>query len=61
MIYSSQVWTYVHPEYRIRKSMEIATIIGNKGYFVEHSVADAKFNNYLPIVQKMTNSFGLIK
>lgn len=55
------IWTYVHHNYRIRKSIEIATIIGNKGYFVDYTVADPKFNNYLPIVQKMINSFGLIK
>jgi hypothetical protein len=55
------IWTYVHPKYGIRKSIEIATIIGNKGYFVDYTVADAKFNNYLPIVEKMINSFGLIK
>jgi hypothetical protein len=33
-----------------RKSMEIGTIIGNNGYFVD----------YLPIVQKMINSFEVI-
>ena len=54
-------WTYVHPEYGIRKSIEIASIIGNKGYFIDYTVAAARFNNYLPVVQKMINSFGLIK
>jgi hypothetical protein len=52
------IWTYVHPRYGTRKSIEIATIIGNKGYFVDYTVADAKFNNYFPVVQKMINSFS---
>jgi hypothetical protein len=52
------IWTYVHPKYGTRKSIEIATIIGNKGYFVDHTVVDAKFDNYLPVVQKMINSFS---
>ena len=55
------IWTYVHPIYRMRESIEIASIIGNKGYFVDYTVADTKFNNYLPIIQKMINSFDLIK
>jgi hypothetical protein len=55
------IWTYVHPRYGTRKSIEIATIIGNKGYFVDYTVADAKFNNYLPVVQKMINSFSTVR
>jgi len=34
----------------MRESIEIASIIGNKGYFVDYTVADTKFNNYLPII-----------
>jgi hypothetical protein len=55
------IWTYVHPKYGTRKSIEIATIIENKGYFVDYTVADAKFNNYIPIVQKMINSFSTVR
>jgi hypothetical protein len=56
------VWTYTHPTYGIRKSIEIATVIGGgKGYFVDYTAAAAKFSNYLPIVQKMIESFEIIK
>lgn len=55
------VWTYTHPTYGIRKSIEIATVIGDKGYFVDYTAAAAKFSNYLPIAQKMIESFEIIK
>jgi hypothetical protein len=55
------VWTYTHPTYGIRKSIEIATVIGGKGYFVDYTAAAAKFTNYLPIAQKMIGSFEIIK
>jgi hypothetical protein len=55
------VWTYTHPTYGIRKSIEIATIIGSKGYFVDYTAAVAKFSNYLPIAEKMIESFEIIK
>src|SRR6266487_6547116 len=54
------VWTYTNPSYGIRKSIEIGTIIGNKGYFVDYTAAEGKFQNYLPLVQKMINSFEII-
>ena len=54
------VWTYTHPTYGIRKSIEIATIIGSKGYFVDYTAAVAKFSNYLPIAEKMIESFEVI-
>ena len=54
------VWTYTHPTYGIRKSIEIATVIGGgKGYFVDYTAAVAKFSNYLPIAQKMIESFEI--
>jgi hypothetical protein len=55
------VWTYTHPTYGIRKSLEIATIIGSKGYFVDYTAAAAKFSDYLPTAQKMIESFEIIK
>jgi hypothetical protein len=56
------VWTYTHPTYGIRKSIEIATVIGGgKGYFVDYTASAAKFSNYLPIAQKMIESFEIIK
>lgn len=54
------LWTYNHPIYGIRKSMEIGTIIGNKGYFVDYIAASSKFSDYLPIIQEMINSFEVI-
>jgi len=51
------LWTYNHPIYGTRKSMEIGTIIGNKGYFVDYTAASSKFLDYLPLIQEMINSF----
>ena len=53
------LWTYTHPTYGIRKSMEIGTIIGNKGYFIDYTAASSKFLDHLPIVQKMISSFEI--
>jgi hypothetical protein len=55
------VWVYTHPTYGIRKSIEIATVIGSKGYFVDYTAAEEEFSTYLPIAQKMIESFGIIK
>ena len=55
------VWTYTNPVYGERKSIEIGTIIGNKGYFVDYTTAKTKFQNYLPLAQKMIKSFEIIK
>jgi hypothetical protein len=54
------IWTYTSPTYGIRKSIEIGTIIGNKGYFVDYTAAEDKFQDYLVVVQKMINSFEII-
>jgi hypothetical protein len=43
--------------YGTRKSMEIGTIIGNNGYFVDYTAASSKFLEYLPLIQEMINSF----
>jgi hypothetical protein len=42
----SIVWTYNNALYGMRKSIEIGMVIGNKGYFVDYTVAEAKFKNY---------------
>jgi hypothetical protein len=55
------MWLYKHPSYGLRKSIEIGTIIGNKGYFIDYAAAAEKFFDYLPIVQKMVNSFEIIR
>jgi hypothetical protein len=55
------VWTYTHPMYGIRKSIEIATVIGSKGYFVDYTAADANFSKFLPVAEKMIKSFQKIK
>jgi hypothetical protein len=54
------IWTYTNPTYGMRKSIEIGTIIGGKGYFVDYTAAEGKFQKYLPVVQKMINSFEII-
>jgi hypothetical protein len=51
------LWTYNHPIYGTRKSIEIGTIIGNKGYFVDYTTASSKFLDYLPLIPEMINSF----
>jgi hypothetical protein len=55
------VWTYTHPTYGIRKSIEIATVVGGKGYFIDYTAAAAKFSDYLPTAHKMIESFEIIK
>ena len=54
------VWTYTHQTYGSRKSLEIATVIGGKGYFVDYTAATANFSNYLLDAQNMTKSFQTI-
>ena len=55
------VWTYTHPTYGIRKSIEIATILGNSAYFVDYTAATADFSKFLPVAEKMVESFQKIK
>jgi hypothetical protein len=52
------VWTYINPIYGPRKVMELGTLIGkDTGYFVDYSASTERFNHYLPLVQKMKNTF----
>jgi hypothetical protein len=42
------------------KTMEIGTIIGDKVYYIEYIAEEEKYDNYLPTIQMMLNSFELI-
>ena len=55
------VWTYTHPTYGMRKSIEIATILGSRGYFVDYTAAAANFSKFLPVAEKMIKSFQKTK
>ncbi|MFL6457095.1 MAG: hypothetical protein ACJ71G_09030 [Nitrososphaeraceae archaeon] len=55
------VWTYVHPTYGMRKSIEIATILGSRGYFVDYTAAATNFSEFLPVAEKMIESFQKTK
>jgi hypothetical protein len=55
------VWTYNHPTYGMRKSIEIATILGSKGYFVDYTAATTNFSKFLPVAEKMIESFQKTK
>jgi hypothetical protein len=37
------------------------TIRDDKGYIIRYSAAPANYSRYLPIVQKMMDSFNIIK
>jgi hypothetical protein len=54
------IWTYTHPTYGIRKSIEVGTVIGNKGYFIDYTSNISKFSNYLQVVQKVISSLDII-
>ena len=41
------------------KSMEIGTIIGDKGHFVTYEAEEAQYLYYLPTVQKMIDSLRI--
>ena len=54
-------WTYNHPTYGMRKSIEIATILDGRGYFVDYTAATNTFSKFLPIVERMIESFQKAK
>lgn len=54
------IWTYTHPTYGIRKSIEVGTVIDNKGYFIDYTSNISKFSNYLQIVKKIISSLDII-
>jgi hypothetical protein len=43
------------------KGMDAMTIRDDKGYIIRYSAAPANYSHYLPIVQKMMDSFNTIK
>jgi len=55
------VWTYTHPTYGMRKSIEIATILGGRGYFVDYTAAGPNFSKFLSVAEKMIESFQKMK
>jgi hypothetical protein len=55
------VWIYTHPSYGMRKSIEIATILGSRGYFVDYTAAEENFSKFLPVAEKMIESFQKTK
>ncbi|HXX99106.1 MAG TPA: hypothetical protein VEL11_18610 [Candidatus Bathyarchaeia archaeon] len=43
------IWSYNHPTYGMRKSIELGTIVGgNKGFFIDYTTSARKFLKYLP-------------
>jgi hypothetical protein len=55
------VWTYTHPTYGMRKSIEIATILGSRGYFVDYTAATKNFSKFLSVAEKIVESFQKTK
>jgi hypothetical protein len=54
------IWTYNHPTYGIRESIEFGGIVGgNKGFFIDYTTSATKFLKYLPITEKMITSFAV--
>ncbi|MFZ0510807.1 MAG: hypothetical protein WAM14_04305 [Candidatus Nitrosopolaris sp.] len=54
------IWTYNHPTYGIRKSIELGTIVGgNKGFFIDYTTSARKFLKYLPTTEKMIASLAI--
>jgi hypothetical protein len=52
------VWTYAHPTYGLRKSIEFGTvIIGSKGFFIDYTSSATKFLKYLPVTRAILASF----
>jgi hypothetical protein len=45
----------------MRKSIEIATILGSRGYFVDYTAADANFSRFLQVAENMIKSFQKTK
>jgi eukaryotic-like serine/threonine-protein kinase len=41
------------------KKLQVYTVLNNKVYLISFTSQESLFNNYLPIVQKMIDSFEL--
>ena len=57
------IYTYSNflPDFRMLKSTDVATINGNKAYIITFNAEASKYSSYLPIVQKMIESFEITK
>jgi hypothetical protein len=53
--------TYNDPRYGIRHIMDTGTILDDKGYFIQYLGTPIKYEQYLPIVQQMINSFEIAR
>jgi len=52
------VWTYAHPTYGLRKSIEFGTVIsGSKGFFIDYTSSATKFLKYLHVTRAILASF----
>jgi len=54
------LFTYTDNNGSKMKDMEVGTVIGDKAYYIIYDVKESLFNNYLPIIQTMLNSFNVI-
>ena len=54
------IYTYAYQN-TIFKDMEIGAIKDNKVYILTYEAGINEYNNYLPIIQKMIDSFGITK
>jgi eukaryotic-like serine/threonine-protein kinase len=55
------VYTYSNPIVGITKAMDILTIKSDKLYFLSYNADTVKYSRYLPIIQKVIDSFQIIK
>jgi|SRR6188472_346627 len=55
------VYTYSNPIVGITKAMDILTIKSDKLYFLSYNADAVKYSRYLPIIQKVIDSFQIIK
>ncbi len=55
-------WIYNHPQYGLRKIIEFGTVLnGTRGYFLDYAASVSKFSKYLPLVERLKNSFAIIQ
>ena len=55
------IYTYSNPIVGITKAMDILTIKSDKLYFLSYNADAVKYSKYLPIIQKVIDSFQIIK
>jgi eukaryotic-like serine/threonine-protein kinase len=44
-----------------RKAMQVWTVIGNKAFLITYKAEPDKFSSYLPAIERMIDSFKIIK